>query len=846
MTGDTAPGDVSDLADDDDALLERLVAAALEQRAAGREVDTTALCGARPDLANTLRRMLALAERLDDAPDTVADPLLGRLLGERYLLTARLGAGGMGMVYAARDRLLRREVAVKVLDDLFAADEQRVERFRREATSLAALDDPHIVAVHDFELASRPPYLVMDRVVGFDLAVFVRTLRERVADTSTPTSADVRAVAAACSGTEENALGDVFSKPWPQLVALMAQQMARALDAAHAVGVVHRDVKPSNFMADAAGRVRLLDFGLARRALDASLTRSDTRLGTPLYMAPEQVRGSEATSASDLYSLGATLYELCCLRPPFTGHGRELEARILHDEPTPPQRLRPRLPRDLGAIATKALHKTPSRRYASAAAMAEDLDRFLRFEPVVAQTRILPAPLRASVGWFRRYRQPALWAAVAVAVVGIVVGTWAARAGADRARRDRAAIEARQAEVSGLHARLSPYLGFGGSRDDRLRDPERARQLADLDRILDLTPEDDVARFLRLWVRGEEQPVPRSVEADRRELETRLGEARLQRLHRVAMAVQERNRTDRVAGRDEMLAASAELDREAAPLDDLAQRLRLTVTLQLAELDPDQRQVHAGAILDLARRGEAAHGRTALTCFARAVAAQLLQSWPEARDALLACDELCPDQPATLYSLARVHRLLSQPNRARTFIERAMRRTPNPHVNYLEQYAWILLATHDDAAVEAVLRRFPDDPDSRARAAFVRLRMGLRQGALEAAGAREAGLAAARAALAELRAADLSPRLSTRQATQIERHERDLLALGADDPAVRAAVFRDLLSDPLTGRVDDPLDPRLLTPLAELLQKAGDPNGDLLAAIAAALERLEEDGVRLR
>jgi len=832
---------------DDAQLLEGMVAAWLAGDADGAAPDVETLCRDRPELLPTLRELLGLVRSLPGAGDDVtADPLLGRTLGGRYRLTARLGAGGMGMVYAARDEELGRDVAVKVLDELFATDAQRVQRFRREAQSLAALDHPHIVGVHDFELTSHPPYLVMDRVVGFDLALLVRTLRAQVPEPQTPALEQVTAAAAACAGIEAAELGDVFARPWPQLVALLGTQMGRALAAAHDVGVVHRDVKPSNFMVDVTGRVRLLDFGLARRDVDVTLTRSDTRVGSPLYMAPEQVRGEEATVACDVYSFGATLYELACLRPPFEGRGGELEAAILHDEPVPPQRRRTRLPRDLGAIALQALHKNIGRRYPSAAAMVDELERFLRFEPVLAHTRMLPAPLRTAIGAFRRYRRAGLVVAVLLVSVGalaLISGRYFGE------RRGRAAADATRRMVNELEAGLSPYLGFAGGKDDRLRDEQRPAQLARLDQLLAAEPDNAVARFLRLWARGEEQPPPPSVAADRQRLVDDLGGARLARLYeRVALPVQRRDRSDRHAGRDAMLAALAALDEESRPLDALARRLWLTVALQLLEYDREGAVERADEILELARLDEADRGRTAFSCLARAVALQVRSDLRGARDALIASNELCPGQPATLHNLARVFRVLGQPRRARDLLEPLVVGVPAPHVNYLEQYALVLTALNEFEAADAVLARFPDAADSRLRAAVVRARARLLQASLavEADEAR-AALASARTAVTQL--ADLigDGRATPGQARQAQIDRDALASLQEGSAAGRVQVCRDLLRDPATGRIVDPLNKPLLEQLGVAMREAGeDADGELLAAIAAALDRLERDGVPIR
>ncbi len=828
---------------DDDDVLESLLAEWLRRREAGeRSIDLDVLCGARRDLAPALRAMTALAAVLPGAESVPDDPLLGRQLGGRYRLTARLGAGGMGLVYAAHDEDLHRDVAVKVLDDLFARDADRVQRFEREARGLAAIDDPHIVAVHDLDVRADPPYLVMDRVFGVDLAALVRALREVTPAGRLSPPERVGDLVRRLTGGD--AVAAVFQQPWPLVVAALGQQMCQALHAAHTLGVVHRDVKPSNFMLDARGRVRLLDFGLARSTVDPTLTRADARLGTPLYMSPEVVRGEPATPASDVYGLGATLYELLCLQPPFAGQGSELETRILCDEPPPPRTHRASVPRDLGAVCLQALAKVPARRYAGAAAFAADLARFAAFEPVLARARAWPGPVRAAIGTFRRYRGAIVAAAALVVVAGVAATAAGHLLGSEQTRAAAAAAGVRRTEAAALHARLSPYVGFAAGRDDRLRDPARTATLAALDRILTLTPEDDLARFLRWWMRGEEDPPATLVPADHAVLAGALGEERLARLAAGARALQARNRTDRAVGAAQMQAALGAGDAE--PLHPIARRLRVTIALQLAEFDIDQRQAMADLVLDLLA-GDAE--RTAFALFARGAALLLHEDLRAARDAYLECDRLCPDQPSTLHALARIHRLLGEPSRALPCIERAVALTPTPHVNHLEQLAVVLAALGEFARADAVLALFPDDQDSNVRRHLVAARARTRQAAIEGdAGVRDRLLTEADTHLEAMRGLAARGRLGGRQTNAMETARADVEELRADRPDQRVALYlRFLLDGPGGNAMGGPLARQLLDRLGISLTEAGQPQlGELLRQQADALLRLEKDGVVVR
>jgi serine/threonine-protein kinase len=308
-----------------------------------------------------------------------------------YAILGELGRGGMGVVYRARRADLDRDFAVKVirLDD--AATPELIARFRREAQAAARLaGHPNIAAVHDIGEADGQLYLVMDCVSGGSLADLIDA--------------------------------DDLS---PRRAAELAGQAARGLAHAHAAGVLHRDVKPDNILIGADGTARVADFGLARDLhLDADtrrLTQTGVVLGTAAYMAPEQARGQGADPRADCYALGASLYEALTRRPPFIGDTTgELLVRLLSEAPAPPSRHAPGVPPDLETIVLHCLAKDPAERYPSAGALADDLERFLRGEPITAA----PAAVRLR----RRATMRAL--AVAGAALGLGGAVWGILAGA--------------------------------------------------------------------------------------------------------------------------------------------------------------------------------------------------------------------------------------------------------------------------------------------------------------------------------------------------------------------------------------------------------------------------------
>jgi serine/threonine protein kinase/WD40 repeat protein len=335
-------------------------------------------------------------------PAAPRDPIcLACLVGDQvryfgdYELLGEIGRGAMGVVYRARQVSLNRRVAVKTL--LAEGPRRSPERARRlqiEAEAAAGLDHPNIVPVYEVGTHDGYPYLSMKLVEGITLAAWIRD----------------------CSPDNGHPEG------YRVMTALMAK-IARAIHYAHQRGVLHRDLKPENILMDAAGEPHVTDFGLAKvLGAQALVTHHGALLGTPAYMAPEQAGNAlDATTASDVYALGAVLYHLLAGRPPFQGQSvSEVLRQVRDSEPQPPRRPLSRGHGDLQTICHKCLRKEPARRYASAADLADDLERVLRGEPI--QARPVSAPERLWL-WCRRRPWVAgtlLTAASALVLIGIL------------------------------------------------------------------------------------------------------------------------------------------------------------------------------------------------------------------------------------------------------------------------------------------------------------------------------------------------------------------------------------------------------------------------------------------
>ncbi len=266
--------------------------------------------------------------------------MIDTVLANRYRIQAKIGDGGMAVVYRALDLVLHRPVAIKCLRQQYAGDPEFLQRFMQEAQAAASLSHPNVVNIFDVGQAGDVHYIVLEYVQGRNLKEILR---------------------------EEGRLS-------PRRAAHIARAVARALEAAHRRRLVHRDIKPHNILITPEGRVKVTDFGIVRAASTASLTQTGTVIGSVHYFSPEQARGAAVGPASDLYALGVVLYEMLTGVVPFRGDSPIAVAlKHLEEEPVPPSKIVPSIPPWLEAVVLKALEKDPGRRYSSAEEMARDL-----------------------------------------------------------------------------------------------------------------------------------------------------------------------------------------------------------------------------------------------------------------------------------------------------------------------------------------------------------------------------------------------------------------------------------------------------------------------------------------
>jgi serine/threonine protein kinase/tetratricopeptide (TPR) repeat protein len=414
-----------------------------------------------------------------DRPPTAAPNIPG------YELLEELGRGGMGVVYKARQLRLNRLVALKVLAAEHLASSERRARFQTEAQAIACLQHPHIVQVYEVGEHEGQPYLSLEYLAGGNLA--------------------------------QRLHGD----PLPSRKAtLLVEMLARAVSAAHQQGVVHRDLKPANVLLSESrepasddetlvnislpgglSTPKIADFGLARHfgdsalGLNDGLTRTGMILGTPSYMAPEQASGKPESIGppADIYALGTILYELITGRPPFKAASvLETLEQVRRDDPVPPLRLQPKLPRDLQTVCLKCLEKQPARRYASARELAEDLERFRRGEPIHAHPS---GALQRSIKWARR--RPALASLIGVclvaalgAVIGVVVHNQQLAQQVQRAEQGEAKALAQKQRADAGYQRAKQTL-------DRMLTRLDSPRLTDVPQVLELkeTLRRDVVNF---------------------------------------------------------------------------------------------------------------------------------------------------------------------------------------------------------------------------------------------------------------------------------------------------------------------------------------------------------------
>jgi WD40 repeat protein/serine/threonine protein kinase len=464
----------------EDALLESLVAQVvdefLERQKRGEQPDPAEYAARHPHAAAVLREVLAAlhAVGLSSAAGLVAaggaaageGPVRGTLGDFRILREA--GRGGMGVVYEAEQISLGRRVALKVLPFAAALDARQLQRFKNEAQAAANLQHTNIVPVYYVGCERGVHFYAMQFIEGQNLAAVIRELRqlsggEIEGRTGSAVAADSLAgelASGRLAPARRNGMDSQQTKTWApapvppadtspvaalsterstkspaffRTVAHLGCQVAEALEHAHQLGVIHRDIKPGNLLVDGRGNLWVSDFGLARLGGEAGLTMTGDLLGTLRYMSPEQALAKRVPvdARTDVYSLGVTLYELLTLEPAYDGSNREEVLRQLaFEEPRPPRRLNRAIPAELETIVLKAMAKSSEERYATAQELADDLKRFLEDKPIRAKR---PTLRQRAVKWARRHKILVRAALVAclLAVVAMAVSTvliWRANA----------------------------------------------------------------------------------------------------------------------------------------------------------------------------------------------------------------------------------------------------------------------------------------------------------------------------------------------------------------------------------------------------------------------------------
>jgi len=386
----------------------------------------------------------------DEQPFRLAGDRLGK-----FVIIAELGRGSMGVVYEAFQTELKRKVALKVLPANIALDQKQVRRFRREAESMARLRHDHIIHIYEVGEVEGTHYFAMEMIDGLTYGEQVGRDRESVRE-----------------------------------AARLVLQAARGLAHAHEKGVIHRDIKPGNLLVDRSGRLVITDFGLARLMDSGSLTSTDAIVGTPKYMSPEQIlAGTKPLDGrTDVYSLGATLYEVVAGRAPFDEPSVQAFIKaILEQRPSSPRRFNRQIPLDLATIILRCLEKEPEERYSSAAELGDDLERFLEGERIQAKPK---GAVRVGLETVRRH--PGISAMAIVAVVALVLVLWFGREAAEATRTGR--INRRIIEIQALE------------------DPERA--VREATELLDLHPTEGRIHELHRKVHAQfgrwllEQPEP--------------------------------------------------------------------------------------------------------------------------------------------------------------------------------------------------------------------------------------------------------------------------------------------------------------------------------------------------
>lgn len=665
--------------------IESLVAECLERSGTLGPSAVDRVCAENPDHADAIRERLAVLARVG---------LLGNdLQSERrigpYELLRHLGSGGMAVVFQARVVGGSEVVALKTADPRLPWNDRLRERFRREIEAARRLDHPRIVAIRDVGESDGVPYYTMDHVEGATLGKLLDALRAQPRGAEAPTVAALRAAWRAARFGDAEPRGS-WGHTYVEVVCRIVLEIANALEHVHERGIVHRDVKPSNVLVDAHGHGNLFDLGLAHLSDVGRLTQTGDFAGSPHYAAPEQITGSpdELDTRTDVYGLGATLFELIALRPPFEARTTpELLRRVQRVEAPPLRQLASWAPRDLEVICQCCLEKNPDHRYASASELALDLERFLGFEPVRARP---VGAVRRLARLGRRNPAPALAILLtALILVATPLALW-------------------------LHS-----LEVSGERDRATIAATEARREA--------TENREVSRFLEeLILRLEESSDPAHREAADEMLRGAL--ARLDRqadIHPLTRAGLFHTVARVLTGKGRELDAIALLDRSySIRASELGERHTETAGV-LAELAVLHHAIgNTGSARELAQRAldtsPAAAAATRTTASAHEILGRIALEEGDATDALerleRARDEFAriegagsTDEARVLRSLGRAHQALERWEPARAAFTRSIEIESDawePHLGHLASSVELLAALHDACAepVEASAR----------------------------------------------------------------------------------------------------------------------------------------------
>ncbi len=610
----------------------------LARRRRGEAVDTAQFAARYAHLGSEVGEAIEALEEME-REQTDARSAVEEFAGiGPYAIVRELGRGGMGVVFEAIEQPLGRRVALKVLPSQFLQNAAARARFRREAELAARLDHPGIATVFGTGVAGDRPWIAMRFVSGETLAHAIGRARED--------GSRIARLQATRAEAREPALA----------VADCIARVARALAAAHAQGVIHRDVKPSNVIVSPDGAPVLVDFGLAipEEATGASVTRTGDTAGTPAYIAPELVSGERARpdAQSDVYALGVTLYECLCLQRPFDGPTPvALYRAIATSSATDVRSLNPVVPRDLAVVVATAMERDRARRYASAAALAEDLEACVAQRPIRAR----PLPLHGRLSrWMRREpRQAGLAGALlaAVLVAAVLGGNW-------WASRDEVRAAANFARVRAVEQALED--GFAALDRNRSHEADAA-----------------FARALELDPRSEEAVAGHVLSS------IQVGDfgAAQQRLATLSPAMRGRDALEAlVAGRPLPPASPADFTPQVRSFElYLRGRCVLAAGLRLSYYERGPTNQRAFELFSEAvARAPVAR---AIYHEQRASSAQQAGQAQAARSASAALVSLWPDSARALYYAGQAL-VLIEPVAARALLERSLALDPNPADTY--------------------------------------------------------------------------------------------------------------------------------------------------------------------